>query len=318
MNKLVYIPCKRKDVPKSFPTNISKLKILGSGFEGIVYDAGSFVIKVSRVSTIRHFENSWKFAHFGNKYPQYFATIFAYGIFDDPKFKLGGQIPIQKHHDKKTAKRIMKNNSRSTAVVEIMSKHEGIKRYTICDVYDVIPIIELLRKHGYAHRDIHSGNLIFDKNMNKLILLDFTRVIHIGDALSKDDKSYLKEMCLDWFNDYVQLLYMLRNYSSVFKYMDERYKRLIDYKQHVKIMKKSNWYKTDNPFKCSNSISLYFYFVFKPDEHAMNLWGHTLPNILPLNQLRTNEDLVTFCNLCYKADSSALRKFIKSFLPPKC
>lgn len=130
-NEFTWIHSKRK-APTSIPNGVKDLKMIAHGNDGCVYDCGEFVMKVSRLhsndtSRLDRFLRAFKFAHFGNRYPQYFMTIFAYGVFDDPEFRYGGQVPIEKYMRPDLIEKIKKRNLGEKAIVEILSKHRQQK-----------------------------------------------------------------------------------------------------------------------------------------------------------------------------------------------
>lgn len=171
-----------------------------------------------------------------------------------------------------------------------------------------------MRKHGYAHRDADSENIIYDKDMKKLILIDFARVIHIDDVLKPDEKELLKSLCLDWYNDYLFVFEIIFPTYMIIQNMDANYKRLLEFPELIKQIR-SEFANTAFPdsITCSDYNIMIFYLIFYSHEFGLMLWGHPIET-LPSNPLSNLNNLVHLFDLCFKANPTAIRKFLKPFI----
>ena len=242
--------------------NIKIKKKLGVGFNGTVFlsevNGIKSITKVEKfdgdMTTKSNYIRQVKFNELAKQYPEYFLTLVLSGIQENCNHKQ----PMPKQCDKKCAKEFNKKNDLPQCYIlsyvpvldgtwdslqRSLSKPLSSKQYCSA-LFQLITACNILKKHGYRHRDIHSKNIMYKLNGNKYrwYLIDYGAIYHKSFTTNRDDKIYDENP-----PDILSVLWALAN-NHIAHHMWENGIKPTPFKQFIKYIQKSDEYTNIKPF----------------------------------------------------------------------
>lgn len=244
--------------------NIKTVKKIGEGVYGTIYKAKynnkDTIVKIEKLGDdFSDYREQVRFDVFARKHPTQFMILEAHGIINDCKHN---QI-IPDYIEGEYRKTIIEKNKSFECYYLIYSPiykntlynvfpklHSNYKLYTKF-LYQIINQLLLLHDAKITHNDIHTKNIMCDKDYN-FHLIDYGRVIIFEvDIKDKKRKNELNESIL---NDMMSLLNCIIP-NSVLEYMADNKYNIITYDEQIKYLSNCEEWQLVNKYLCLEKMT---------------------------------------------------------------
>ncbi len=202
--------------------DIKIIKELGHGLSGTVYLAESgkrkFIYKIEKyVLSEKSLLGTryWRQVYFNGKvacyHPDKFMTLISHGVIYDCEHKQ----PIPKHISKELELSLKEKNKLTTCYylmykpilqqtwLDARDKIFSSKKKWYGAMYKIIEQVDIMRRAGFSHRDIHEGNVMVSGDT--IMIIDYGLIVH-----PKFDKNYDDvKLGLDKCTDLIDVLFTL-------------------------------------------------------------------------------------------------------------
>lgn len=175
----------------------------GEVFLGTVADGTRYAVKKERIAkTSVSLRREVLFAtSFANKQKTGFMHLYAYRILKGDPWQLQTD-----RFDDDAVKYLAKRAKFPDVVEKVYSYHEQVGKGEVAMATvaaQVVSIIQRMRKAGWAHRDLHRGNIV--QTAKGVVAIDYSIIVHRTDVSEK----YWDQAC----NDYLVIPdYLIRNH----------------------------------------------------------------------------------------------------------
>jgi serine/threonine protein kinase len=256
-----------------YEMNLDVKKKIGDGTASTVYlvefNKTPCIMKVEKydgdVSNKSSFGREIEFAKVASKYPKFFTKLLYYGIIPDCAKK----FPIPYWAKGQFKKQLIENNKMKQCRIMVYSPvmdytWEHRPRLTNGQYYlavkQLVECVDILRKHGFAHTDIHLENIMYGKG--RWVLIDYGAINHKMFQKSQTDLTRKP-----YTIDILQLLWAMSN-NDLFWYIQKKklplelnYKKIMSDERYTN-MKQYLPKTTDNDIKkeCISLVCLTLHY----------------------------------------------------------
>ncbi len=232
--------------------DIKIVKELGSGVMGTVYliesSGKKYVYKIEKMENPEAYNRQIIFdREVAQKNPKYFLTLKSYGIINFCPHKQ----PIPKWVTGSFRENLIKKNKSESCyylvygpVLKSTLAQLGSSIYEKKTMYkkmiqDVITAINITKKAGFTHNDIHSGNIMSD-DRNNFYIIDYGRISHKSFKLSVVEKEIKKYE----LNDADMILWNVLVFNGPIEYMIKNKMDIPPYKKFTSAIRKHEEFHT--------------------------------------------------------------------------
>lgn len=245
--------------------DIQIIKKLGQGAEGTVYLAKvknkKYIYKIeklnfeAKIAYDRQIEFNDTIA---KKYPNKFMTLKSHGIIEDcdhiqpiPEWANAANKKFwEQKNEEKSCSYLMYSPILTGTLDSIHSKLLKNKKLYLDAYKQLVESVNIMRKNGYEHRDLHSKNIMYKKNKSKYewYIIDYGLINNKKYEQIKHDKNIKKWnpgdllMLIDWFLNNPIGYVMFKNkikYPPIKKYINKIKTFTEEYKEIKKYIPKT-------------------------------------------------------------------------------
>lgn len=176
----------------TYDQSIKIKKKIGEGVMGTVYLAKSngneYIYKIEKLDDhnegtkstyVRQIDFDENVA---SRYPERFMTLKQYGVILDCDHKQKINKKANKKNKENDCVYLLYKPLLDGTLGKFMDKNKSNKQY-LSMIYSLVKSIQIMRKEGYSHRDLHDGNIMYKKtnsqNIKKELFLTYRGMLRI-------------------------------------------------------------------------------------------------------------------------------------------
>lgn len=275
----------------------TKGKVLGRGMNGTTCLAKcgktQYALKVQRLwrgyvkkSSVSPYWREIEFAErVANKYPKYFTKLYGYDIIYGcdhvQKYKYPFELILPKYQKKfkETAESPYCARFLYALVdgdVESLIKKVNLthKQYSSM-IYQLIDIIDILKKYGYKHTDTNPGNIGYRKTDKKgvyeYVLIDYGSILHSKYIMDNNDRMRWRRS-----DDMFSIMNILI-FNPIWDYISKNKIKINTYEQDVERFKKSSYRALLSKYTNNIHLQLLLFNIVFPGKFQEFVLGNKNP-----------------------------------------